>query len=481
MSSVSRSGRWLPAKVGARITLMGMCVTLAVCAVICVGLIVGLHVTLHREVDRFLVGEVHEFIAILSDGRDKELGEVEREIHQEIGSRVLKDLTFRLLDESGFVAITSDPDELLPNPWPGLEAIRESDGEPRFQTIRVARADCYIRCCSQWVRLPDRGDFVVQATYQLQGVMDSLTTFRRLCYVAMAVAALLSLLGGWLLSRRVLRPIHQMTVSARQIGAENLSRRLDQSESDDELDNLAAVLNDMLGRLERQFRQIQQFTADAAHELRTPLAALRGNAEVALSGDFSEDACRRVLETSIDEYDRLTRIAEDLLLLAQADSGRPFLRFGRFCMQAAVRDVVDLFAPLAQDKHISLEIQDGNVPEIDADGPRIRQLISNLIDNAIKHTPEGGAVRITTRQSGDQVELTVTDTGPGIAHQHLPHIFDRFYRADTARSRGAGGAGLGLAICRTIVEGHGGNIEARCDANGTSFAIRLAAVQIARG
>lgn len=462
-----------PVRVGTRLTLWGMGVTLAVCAVLCCTLYLGLSVSLHREVDNFLEGEVQEFLSILHEGNDQGLAVIEEEIRRELGSRLRQDLTFRLLDSSGRVVVASDPNGVLPDPWRD-PAPRETAGAVlSFETLKPDALDYPIRVCSQWADLPGRGRFLVQATYNLDDMAASLARFRNLCLGAMVLAAFLSLIGGRLLARRILQPVHRMTVAARRIGVTNLSKRLSRTENQDELDRLAAVLNEMLDRLERQFTQIQQFTADAAHEFRTPLAALRGNAEVALCNNASASEIRNILEGSIEEYDRLSRIADDLLLLARADSGTPYLSHDRFALHKAVQDVVDLYAPLAQDRGISLALENGAAVEVVADAARMRQVVSNLIDNALKFTPAGGRIHVELRRQDGTIDLTVSDSGPGVPAEHLPRIFDRFYRADPARTRRSGGAGLGLAICRTIVEGHGGTIEAANGAAGATFTLHL--------
>lgn len=451
-----------------------MGVTLAVCAVLCCGLYVGLGVSLHREVDSFLEGEVQEFLAILHEAQDDSLKEIERDIRRELGSRLRRDLTFRLLDPAGRVVVTSDPHDALPDPWARPMPPGQSGGAPRFDTVESSGFTHAVRVCSQWADLPARGEFLAQATYNLGGIAASLSAFRRLCIGTMILAAGLSLIGGRWLAHRILQPVQRMTDAARRIGADNLSHRLSRTGNEDELDRLGAVLNEMLERLERQFSQIQQFSADAAHEFRTPLAALRGNAEVALSSDAAESELRSVLDASIEEYDRLSRVADDLLLLARADSGRPFLSRRRFSLHAAIQDVVDLFAPLAQDKDVSLEFAGEGPVEADADGARIRQVISNLLDNALKFTPAGGRITISVAQSDRAVEMTVADSGPGISAEHLPHVFDRFYRVDRARTREGAGAGLGLSISRTIVEAHGGSIHLISEpGDGATVTVRL--------
>ena len=230
----------------------------------------------------------------------------------------------------------------------------------------------------------------------------------------------------------------------------------------------------MFARLEKQVDQLRHFTADAAHELRTPLAALRGAAEVALSGQRSAEEFRTVLAESIEEYDRLARIADDLLLLARADAGQDFIRQAPFRLDVALHDVVDLFAPAADERGVKLALSECEAAWIDGDDGRLRQMISNLLDNAIKFTPASGSVSVMLVAANGAAELTVRDTGSGVATEHLPRVFDRFYRADRARVRKDGGAGLGLAICQTIVAAHNGSIDISSEpGDGTTVTVRL--------
>ena len=458
MSSGILKRAWFPTKVGTRLTLWAMALTLGVCTTVCCVLYVGLSISLQREVDAFLDGEVQELLAVFSEDGGHDLKEVEQDVRRELGSRARQDLTFRLVDASGMLAITSDPNDSLPDPWGMLPPREGSDGAHYFETIHSPDKGYDIRVCSQWAHLAGKGDYLAQATYTLSGMTASLAAFRRVCWVAILVAGLLAMFGARLLAKRSLRPIRLITRKAQRISAENLSDRLVRTENGDELDRLSAVLNDMLQRLERQFQKVQQFTADAAHELRTPLTALRGNAEVALSRHASAEELRGVLADAIGEYDRLSRIAEDLLLLARADTGRSFLRPEQMSLAKAIQDAVDLFEPLAREKKVAIEYHDGVQVELNADRARIRQVLCNLLDNSIKYTPEGGTVSVRVSRENGTLGFDVSDTGTGITPEHLPHVFDRFYRVDPARARMTGGTGLGLAICRTIVEAHGGKI-----------------------
>ena len=459
--------------IGARLTLWGTLTTLTVCAVVCVTLYLGLRYSLYREVDGFLEGEVQEFCAILHEEEGDSLSEVEEEIRHELGSRLRSDLTFRLLDEKGRLVLTSNPDDQLPNPRPREGDVDHPAESPWCTTLQPGTGACPIRVCSQWTPLPDGSLHLAQATYLLDRVSASLSALARLCIAAMVVAAVLSVIGGWLLARRSLRPVHRMTETAKNIGATRLSDRLERSGNQDELDRLAETLNRMLDRIERQFNRMQQFTADAAHELRTPLTALRGSAEVAMAGDPDETALRLVIEESIHRYDHLARIADDLLLLARLDAGEVALRREHLELDRAVRDVIDLYAPLAADRGITLNLDRCEPVILAADKVRVRQVLSNLLDNCVKYLGAGDRIDVTLIRANSRATITVSDTGPGISARDLPHVFDRFYRGDRARAvRREPGAGLGLPICRCVVEAHGGHLDIQSQPNiGTTVTV----------
>ena len=453
-----------------RLTALAAGITLVVSLIVCVALYVSIRFSLYREVDAFLAGEVMEFWTILS-AAEGDFSEAQQRIRAELGSRQRGDLAFRLLAADGSVLLTSDTKNALPNPWP-IPPGRPPG--PFFRTEHSTISDAPARTCSKWVTSPDGTTRIVQATYLLDQVNASLSRFAQICVAALGAAAILATIGGRILASRGLRPVGAMATAARRISVENLTERLERSETGDELDHLAQTFNDMLTRLEKQVTQLRQFTADAAHELRTPLAALRGNAEVALSGRRSADELHTVLAEAIEEYDRLARIADDLLLLARADAGQKLIRPARFRLDRAIVDVVDLFSPTAEERGVSLILSECNETWIIGDDGRLRQMLGNLLDNAIKFTPDGGTVRVSLSTADGVAELTVRDTGVGVTPQHLPHLFDRFYRADRARTHDGGGAGLGLSISRTIVEAHGGRIHlTSTPGDGTTVAAKI--------
>ncbi|MCB9850730.1 MAG: heavy metal sensor histidine kinase [Phycisphaerales bacterium] len=473
MSSKPVNSRRFLATIRARLTLWWTTITLGTCALICTLLYIGLSYSLSREVDGFLEGEMQEFTTIVEEEQHLGFDEIEGGIRRELGSRLRKDLTFRLLDASGKLVVTSDTHDAF-HPADDAVTLPKSSSGVVFNTLQPAGAPWPYRICSQWVTLADKNRYQTQAVYRLDHFASSLAGFRQLCFAAMAVAAGLSVVCGLVLAGRSLQPVRRMTDTARRIGAENLTARLAHSGTGDELDALAGVLNDMLARLERQFGEIQRFTADAAHELRTPIAALRGNMEIALNQQADVEELRLVIEESIDQFDKLSRIADDLLLLARADAGRSFLQTGPVNLTETARDMVDLYGAIANERDIELSLADGKPVEMFGDDTRIRQLLSNLLDNALRYTPNGGRVMVSVAPADENVELRVSDNGPGIAPEHIARIFDRFYRADAARTSATGGSGLGLAICRSIAQAHNGTIGIASQVGaGTEFVVSL--------
>lgn len=281
------------------------------------------------------------------------------------------------------------------------------------------------------------------------------------------------LLGGAWMSDRVIKPISVMTRTAQSISAQNLTERIDLTETETELGQLATVLNGAFDRLQAAFEQQSRFTADASHELRTPLAVIMAHTELALSRDRSSDEYRTALETCQRASARMKSLIEDLLLLARFDSGQPSLEASEFDLSQAVVECVQMLQPLADARGIKLETEVSQI-RVRADRRRISQVLMNLITNAIRYNRDGGTVRVGIAASREATLIRVSDTGVGIAADELPHLFERFYRVDKARSRADGGSGLGLSICKTIVEAHGGTIGVSSEpGTGTTVEVRL--------
>lgn len=347
------------------------------------------------------------------------------------------------------------------------------NGEPEYQTLGWDRA-----------RLPIEFDFEDYATwistdgrsYSLR--RGTIPEYRFTLYYAreitqaaavpgelaaiLAIAGIfavaLSLLGGYFLAGRALSPVSDMTEKAREISADNLSERLPVPHEKDEIGSLAIVFNETLSRLEMSFEQLRRFTADASHELRTPLTSIRSVGEVALRGPEDAKVFSEAISSMLEETERLTRLVDDLLLLARGDSGSAGLHPVPVDLSETVAGILDEVKVLAEEK--GQEIKTGTTAGIivTADISTLTLAFSNVLHNAIRYTPEGGEIRITTGIDGDDAYAEIADSGPGIPEDERTKVFDRFYRLDPSRSSSEGGSGLGLSIAKWAVEINGGEI-----------------------
>jgi heavy metal sensor kinase len=266
-------------------------------------------------------------------------------------------------------------------------------------------------------------------------------------------------LGGYVLARRLLGPLARMAEDARLITAKQLYERLPAETSSTELDQLREAFNDTLARLERSFEQLRRFSADASHELRTPLTALRSVGEVGLRGARTVEEYREVVGSMLEEVARLSRLADELLTLARWEAGEAKLRSEPVDLSALAREVVDHLSVLAEERRQPLEAgANGPVP-VQGDRLALRQALVNLVDNAIKYSPEGTRVFVEAGTTAGHAFVAVTDQGPGIAPEHRERVFERFYRVDKSRSRELGGTGLGLSLVKWTAEAHGGRVE----------------------
>jgi heavy metal sensor kinase len=279
--------------------------------------------------------------------------------------------------------------------------------------------------------------------------------------VATAVPAALLVAGGlgYVLARRALAPVDRLRGMTEEVTADRLDRRLPVANPHDELGRLALTINAMIGRLEQSFAEVRRFTADASHELRTPLAVLRTEAELALARSDERTEQQQLLGSILEECERLTKLTDQLLTLSREDAGVAKATREPVDLAALVRDVADTLSPLAEAGQIRMEVRAEHPAIVRGDAARLRRVFVNLLDNALKYTPHGGAVNVALSVANGCAAVDVRDTGAGIPPEHLPHVFERFYRVDKARAREQGGTGLGLSIARSIVMAHGGRIE----------------------
>ena len=298
-----------------------------------------------------------------------------------------------------------------------------------------------------------------EQTYMLQIAQDRSSDervereFAVLFITVLAGSVVASGLIAITVTKHGLRPLREMTQSVARVGPAHLKERLSPADWPRELKPLASAFDEMLKRLDDSFTRLSQFSADLAHELRTPIANIMGEAQVALTRDRTAGEYREIIESTIAECERLSRIVDNLLFVARVDAEREPIEQKRFDARAAVEKIATFYQTIADDRHVTISCSgDG---EIYADPDLFERAVANLLDNALRFTPENGSIQIALSESNTRFEVAVSDNGSGIAPQHLPRVFDRFYRAES--SRGSDGAGLGLALVKSIVDLHGGS------------------------
>ncbi len=379
----------------------------------------------------------------------------------------------QILDPSGRVAVSfGDPVARAPM-LTRADAARVLRGAELTRTAELGRGGQRFRLVARPTAL--RGHRQVAVAAESTATIDrSVRRVLVLLLIAGPAALLATALGGWWLARRALRPIDRMTARAAAIDLRRIEDRLVVPSTGDEVAHLATTLNAMLDRIEEGIEEQHRLVADASHELRTPLAAMRSEIDVSLRADALPTAARRVLESAREEVDRMTRTVDDLLVLASLDEGRLELLVEPLDLHDVVARAVASLDPLARTRDVSLSL-DGSAAMAVGDADRLGHAVRNLVENAIKFSPEGGEVVVTTWTAEGEVGVTVRDQGPGVAVDLRERIFDRFFRADPSRTRSTGGGGLGLAISREIAVAHAGRVWVDdAGARGSAFSLALA-------
>lgn len=408
---------------------------------------------LYRTLERNLEEEEREFIEDMVDEMRDLLGgaggleavRVEADRLHRARERIL----LRVLDGRGEVLVEAPgmsavlPPGLFRPDEPG-RSVRAIDGRP----YRVLAATAPVR--------GGGGTWTIHAALDFSGEEDLLSAYRARIWTLLAVTLLGSSLVGHAIARRGIRPLREIAETAGRIRPETLHERISVERFPEELRALAATFNGMLDRLEDSFDRLSRFSADIAHELRTPVQNLRGDVEVALARPRPAEEYRSTLESAMDETERLAHIIDGLLFLARAERPAAEIRRERLDLGQEIEAIRAFYEAAAEERGIRLtaSVSPGLVAMLDR--TLFQRAVGNLIENALAHTPAGGTVAILTGPVDGGVEVSVRDTGRGIAQEHLPRVFDRFYRGDPARAHASGGSGLGLAIVRTIVTLHGG-------------------------
>ncbi len=349
-------------------------------------------------------------------------------------------------------------------------------GKPDFKTVKLPNG-AEMRVVT--LRAKDHessGTYFIRLGQSLEPLRGARRHSIIVLSIAIPLALLLGSYGGLYLANQALGPVDRITRAAEQIAGGDLTERVPESAKMDEIGRLAATFNLMISRLQAAFERQRQFTSDASHELRTPLAVMRGDIEVALRRDRSAVEYREALESNLEEIVRLSRLVEDLLMLARGDAGRVELRREPVDLNKLCQQMVEYISPLADQKEQTLSFAGPDAQVIvSADMLRIKQLLLNLLDNAIKYTEPRGKIILGLKAEDKEAVITVTDTGRGIPPEDLPFIFERFFRRSAKLTdRSATGFGLGLSIVKWIVDSHGGKIEAQSEVGkGTTFTVRL--------
>ena len=349
---------------------------------------------------------------------------------------------------------------------------RAAAGDETYETVRLA-AGARVRLLTMPVDRGGRLVRLIQVGMPLDRAERALGRYLETLLVLIPLGVGLAAAGGAVVARRALKPVDEMSRTARRITGEELGRRIRVRGTGDEVDHLAGTLNAMLARLEEAFTQVRRFAADAAHELRTPLTALKGGIEVALRTERPREEYRRVLVSSLEEVERLVRLAEDLLLLSRFSAGALPAR-ERVELQPLLHDLREVGERLALARGVSVDLAVDAPLAVHGDPATLRRAVLNLVENAIKYTPRGGRVELGLAPAGRSAAIVVRDTGVGMDPAEAARVFEPFVRLDEARARDTGGAGLGLAIVRSIVLAHGGTLAVEsAPGAGSTFTIRL--------
>jgi heavy metal sensor kinase len=316
--------------------------------------------------------------------------------------------------------------------------------------------------------------YIMEVGAPMAPVEVMLHQFLALLAIGLPLAVLVAIGGGYLLVGRALAPVDRIARKAEQITQHNLSERLPVARTAEELERLCLSLNLMIGRLEDAFLNSQRFVADASHELRTPLTAMRAELESLASDVRQKPELRETLGSLLEEVERLTRIVEQLFALSRLDAGEAQAEWVPFDLAELAATTAEQMSLLAEDKGITVDCDAKERVMVEGDRARLKQVVVNLLDNAIKYTPANGAIHLRAATDNGQAVLEVSDNGIGIPADSLPHVFDRFFRVDKARTRDPGGAGLGLAIVKSISTAHGAQVEVESgNGRGSCFRVKF--------
>jgi len=426
----------------------------------------------NRELEEFVRPNLERVVDALRTSEEP-AKELERCVRSGTLARRYVPIQYRLTDAAGQVLAATPgmfkvlPPDLFPPPAP-------AEGEPEVRKIHTSDGHLYAVLTAQ-IERPHRS-LVVHMAFDRDHENDILSDCRLVCCIATSAGLLLSLGIGYLIARHGLRPLAEISGTARGIRSTTLDKRLDLRRLPRELRDLAVTLNEMLDRLEESFRRLSEFSSDIAHELRTPVNNLRGELEVTLGKSRSAEEYCNVLGSALEECERLSELVDELLFLARTESPAAATDLRALDVAPELAAVIEFFEAAAAEQGVPLNLECTGPLWAPVNRELFRSAIGNLISNALVHTLKPGHVTVRARRASGWLEVVVVDTGHGIPAEHLPRVFERFYRVDKARSRDGGGFGLGLAIVRRIMDLHRGQASLSSEVGkGTTAVLRFPA------
>ncbi len=454
-----------------KLTLWYILTFLLSALIICGFLYFRLRHQLIKELDRFILDEIKELGEVLAKNPNDKSVLKSFENHVEV--RTLYPIFFRVLMGNGDNFYSSSKFEEIGYVSDDRTWNNVRNGKELRENIRPPGRRRPYRVITTFLPIQAHPGFIIQMGTHLKFVRKSLSNFRSNMLVTFPLLILLGSLGGWFLARESLSPIGYIVSRAKNITHENLSERLVLKGTGDEMDELIQTINEMIARLDDSFKRLAEFTADASHELKTPICALKGEAEVLLSKARTIEEHQEGLARFIERFDYMNRMINDLILLSKADATQAEFKMSPLRLDLLIHDLVSLFKILAEQKGLTLKI--GLLEEVKVVGDKVRlqQLFTNLIENAIKYTPQG-SIQIDLEKDKGTAVIKIRDTGIGIPKEEHENIFKRFYRVDKSRSQETGGVGLGLSIAQWIAQAHQGKIEVESELNkGSTFTLYL--------
>ncbi len=424
-----------------------------------------------KEVDQFLLDETEEMERVLS--RESKETYFLMRFEDDVMSRKYYPFFFQILDHNGKPLFISRGFREIRYESKDWVLVNAKKGKKTREKIYSPMRRTPYRIISTPVYRNGKLTEIIQLGTHLRFPRKNLVHFRNNILVAISIILVLGAIGGWILARRSLSPIGYIASKAQSITSQNLSERLTPRGTGDEMDDLIGTVNGMIARLESSFKRMAEFTADVSHELKTPICAMRGEAEVLLSKGRPAEEYQEGLAHFMEQFDHLNHMINDLILLSKFDATQVELKTAPLRLDLLIKDLCHVFKILAEQKNIGFETGTTEEVTLIGDKARLQQLFTNLIDNAIKYTPQG-SIQIDLEKDEEMAMVKVRDTGIGIPQEEQKKIFKRFYRVDKSRSKETGGVGLGLSIAEWIAHAHHGKIEVNSELNqGSTFTVYL--------